>query len=72
LRVFEKRVARKISGPKWNEVTGQWRKIRNHELRDLFLSQNSMRNIHLRRRRWKGHVARTRKERGMQCFRGET
>jgi uncharacterized membrane protein len=35
LRVFENRVLRRIFGPKRDEVTGEWRKLRNEELNDL-------------------------------------
>jgi hypothetical protein len=38
LRVFENRVLRRISGPKRDDVTGQWRKLHNEELRDLYPS----------------------------------
>ena len=37
LRVFENRVLRRIFGPKRDEITGEWRKIHNEELRDLYL-----------------------------------
>jgi len=36
LRVFKKRVLRRIFGPKRNEVTGEWRKLHNEELNDLY------------------------------------
>jgi hypothetical protein len=36
LRVFENRVLREIPGPKWEEVTGDWRKLHNEELNDLY------------------------------------
>jgi hypothetical protein len=36
LRVFEKRVLRRIFGPKRDEVTGEWRKLHNKELHDLY------------------------------------
>jgi len=36
LRVFEKRVLRRIFGPKRDEVTGEWRKLHNEELNDLY------------------------------------
>jgi hypothetical protein len=39
LRVFENRVLRRIFGPKRHEVTGEWRKLHNEELRDLYYSQ---------------------------------
>ena len=40
LRVFENRVLRKISGPKRDEVTGEWSKLHNKELNDLNSSPN--------------------------------
>jgi hypothetical protein len=40
LRVFEKRVLRRIFGPKRNEVTGEWRKLHSEELHNLYLSAN--------------------------------
>ena len=36
LRVFENRVLRRIFGPKRDEVTGEWRKLHNEELSDLY------------------------------------
>jgi len=40
LRVFENRVLRRIFGPKRDEVTGDWRKLYNEELNDLYCSPN--------------------------------
>jgi len=40
LRVFENRVVRTIFGPKRDEVTGDWRKLHNEELNDLYSSPN--------------------------------
>jgi hypothetical protein len=45
LRVFENRVLRRIFGPKRDEVTGEWRKLHNKELRDLYFSPNIIRTI---------------------------
>jgi hypothetical protein len=57
LRVFENRVLRKIFRPKRDEVTGEWRKLRNEELNDLYCSSNIVRVIKSRRMKWAGHVA---------------
>jgi hypothetical protein len=57
LRVFENRVLRKIFGPKKDEVTGEWRKLHNEELRNLYSSPSIIRMIRSRRMRWVGHVA---------------
>jgi hypothetical protein len=56
--VFENRVLRRIFGPKRAEVTGEWRKLHNEELRDLFSSPSIIRMIKSTRMRWVGHVAR--------------
>jgi hypothetical protein len=56
--VFENRVLRKIFGPKRDEVAGEWRKLHNVELRDLYSSPNIIRIIKSRRIRWAGHVER--------------
>jgi hypothetical protein len=55
--VFEKRVLRRIFGPKRDEVTGEWRKLHNEELHILYSSPNIIRQIKSRRMRWAGHVA---------------
>jgi hypothetical protein len=57
LRVFENRVLRRIFGPKKDEVTGEWRKLRNKELHDLYSSPIIIRMIKSQRMRWAGHVA---------------
>jgi hypothetical protein len=58
LRVFENRVLRRIFGSKRDEVTGEWRKLHNEELNDLYCSPNIFRVITSRRKGWVGHVAR--------------
>jgi len=57
LRVFENRVLRRIFGPKRDEITGEWRKLHNEELNDLYSSPNIVQVIKSRRMRWAGHVA---------------
>jgi hypothetical protein len=61
--VFERRVLRRIFGPKRDEVTEQWRKLRNKELHILYSSQNIIRQMKPRRMRWAGYVARMGEER---------
>ena len=57
LRVFENRVLRRVFGPKRDEVTGEWRKMHNEELNDLYSLSNIVRVVKWRRMRWAGHVA---------------
>ena len=56
LRVFENRVLRTVFGPKKDEVTGEWRKLHNEELSDLYSLPNIVRVVRSRRMRWAGHV----------------
>jgi len=63
--VFENRVLRIIFGPKRDEVRGEWRKLHNEELNDLYCSPNIVRVIKSRRMRWAGHVARMGEGRGV-------
>jgi len=65
LRVLENMVLRRIFEPRRDEVTGEWRRLHNEELNDLYSSPNIARVIKSRRMRWAGHVARMGEERGM-------
>ena len=58
LRMFENRVLRRVFGPKRDEMTGEWRKLHNEELNDLYSLPNIVRVVKSRRMRWAGHVAR--------------
>jgi len=64
LRVFENRVLRKIFGPRRHEVTGEWRRLHNEELNDLYSSLNNAQVIKPRRMKWAGHVVHTGEGRG--------
>jgi hypothetical protein len=67
------RVLRRMFGPKGDEATGEWRRLHNEELNDLYSSSSIIRVIKSRIMGWAGHVARTgRKERCIQDFGGET
>ena len=59
LRVFENRVLRRIFGPKRDEVIGEWRKLHNEELSDLYSLLNIVWAVKSRRMRWARNVART-------------
>jgi hypothetical protein len=61
--VFENRVLRRIFGPKRDEVTGDWRKLHNEELNDLYSLPNIVRVVKSRRMRWAEHVARMEEDR---------
>jgi hypothetical protein len=52
--VFENRLVKRIFGAKRDEVTGEWRKLHNEELRDLYSSSSIIRMINLRKMRWAG------------------
>ena len=65
LRVFENMMLRRIFGLRRNKVTGEWRRLHNKELNDLYSSPNIVRVIKSRRMRWAGHVARMVEERGV-------
>jgi hypothetical protein len=54
-----------VFGPKRDEVTGEWRKLHNEELNDLYSLPNIVRVVKSRRMRWAGYVARRGEERGV-------
>jgi hypothetical protein len=65
LKVFENRALRRVFGPKRDEVTGEWRKLHNEELSDLYSLPKIVRVVKSRRMRWVGHVARMGEGRGV-------
>ena len=68
LRVFENRVLRRVFGPKRDEVTGEWRKLHNEELSDLYSLPNIVWVVKSRRMRWAGHVVRIGERRVVHRF----
>ena len=64
LRVFENSVMRGVFGPERDEVTGEWRKLHNEELSDLYSLPNIVRVVKSRKR-WAGHVVRMGQGRGV-------
>jgi len=62
--VLENMVLRRIFGPRRDEVTGEWRKLHNEELNDLYSAPNIVRVIKSRIR-WTGHVPRMGEESGV-------
>jgi len=65
LRVFENMLLRRIFGPRRDEVTGEWRRLHNEELNDLYSLPNIERVIKSRRMKWAWHVARMGEDRGV-------
>ena len=65
LKVFENMMLRSIFGPRKDEVTGEWRKLHNGELNDLYCSPKIVQVIKSRRMKWVGHVAGMWEGRGM-------
>jgi len=63
--VFENRVLRRIFGTKRDEVIGEWRKLHNEDLNDLYCSPNTVPVIKSRRIKWAEHVARMGERRGV-------
>ena len=63
LRVFEEKMRRKIFALTRDEVTGDWRRIHNEKLHDMYFSPDIM-SIFSRRMRWAGYVARMGDRRG--------
>jgi hypothetical protein len=54
LGVFENRMLRRVFGPKRDEVTGEWRKLHNEKLNDMYSSPSILWVIKSRRMRWRG------------------
>jgi hypothetical protein len=69
--VFENRVLRRIFEPKRDEVTGEWRKLHNKELHDLYSLPSTIRLAESRRMRWAGHVARKEKRNAYRLLVGK-
>jgi hypothetical protein len=63
--VFENSVLRRIFGAMRDEVTGEWRKLHNEKLNDLYFSPNIFRAIKSKGMRWAGHVALMDERRGV-------
>jgi hypothetical protein len=57
LRMFANWVLRRIFGPKTDEIVGDWRKLHNEELHNLYSSPHIIRTIKSKRMRWVGHIA---------------
>jgi hypothetical protein len=68
LGAFENRVLRRIFGPGRDELTGEWRKLHNEELRDFYSSLSTIRIMRLRSMKWAGHVARMGEKRNAYSY----
>jgi hypothetical protein len=71
VRVFENKVLRRICGPKRNKVAGEWRKLYNEKLNNIYSSSNIVRMIKSRRMKRAGQVARMGERRGVYRICGE-
>jgi hypothetical protein len=69
--VYENRVLRRIFGPKRVEVNGEWRKLRNEQLHDLYSSPSIIRIMKSRKMGWSGHVARMEKRNAYRLLVGK-
>ena len=56
--MFESRVLRRIFGSKRDDLTGEWRKLHNEELNNIYCSHNIVQVIKSRKMKWAGHIAR--------------
>jgi hypothetical protein len=65
LRVFENKMLRRIFGPRRDKITGDWRRLHNEKLNNLYSSPTIVQGIKSRRMRWAGHVACMGEERGV-------
>jgi len=63
LYIIKNMVLRRIFGPRKDKVMGEWRRLHNEEINDLYSSPNIVRVIKSRRMRWVGHVASVGEER---------
>jgi hypothetical protein len=68
LRVYENWVLRRIFEPRRHEVTGEWRKLHNEEVSDMYSSPNIVQVIKWRRMRWVGHVVCMSERRGVEMI----